>query len=168
MAKTDRLRLKVSTDAGSVDTDIGLSGLRALLAALACACLQVTPVGAAGGETARGESAPSDEVAELLVQVDLNQQGLNETVIVLRAGARLLIAAEDLGRWRLRTPEGLPYTREAAPISRSTHCPASNIGWMKRGRRSPSPPARKRSSKRSRRFPAARRPPRFCRSLASF
>ena len=72
----------------------------------------MTPVGAAGGETARGQSAPSDEVAELLVQVDLNQQGLNETVIVLRAGARLLIAAEDLGRWRLRTPEGLPYTRE--------------------------------------------------------
>ena len=46
------------------------------------------------------------------MQVDLNQQGLNETVIVLRAGARLLIAAEDLGRWRLRTPDGLPYTRD--------------------------------------------------------
>ena len=46
------------------------------------------------------------------MQVDLNQQGLNETVIVLRAGARLLIAAEDLRRWRLRTPDGPPCTRE--------------------------------------------------------
>ena len=59
------------------------------------------------------------------MQVDLNQQGLNETVIVLRAGARLLIAAEDLGRWRLRAPEALPYSREGRTCFRSTRCPAS-------------------------------------------
>ena len=56
-------------------------------------------------------AAPVD-AAEMLVQVDINQQGLNDTVIALRAGARLLIAAEDLQRWRLRTPEAVPYSRE--------------------------------------------------------
>jgi outer membrane usher protein len=41
----------------------------------------------------------------LLLQVDVNRQGLNETVLVLRSGERFLIAAEDLARWRLRAPD---------------------------------------------------------------
>ena len=69
--------------------------------------MQLAPVVASGEVGA----APVD-AGEMLVQVDINQQGLNETVIVLRAGARLLIAAEDLRRWRLRTPDAVPYARE--------------------------------------------------------
>src|SRR5688572_26612772 len=78
---------------------------RALLAVLACTSLQFACAAASGADAAV-------EAVEMLVQVDLNQQGLNETVIVLRAGARLLIAAEDLRRWRLRTPDAAPYSRE--------------------------------------------------------
>jgi outer membrane usher protein len=65
-----------------------------------------------GAEAAPIVAAAAIDVVEMLVQVDLNQQGLNETVIVLRAATRLLIAAEDLRRWRLRTPDALPYFRE--------------------------------------------------------
>jgi outer membrane usher protein len=50
--------------------------------------------------SALGQGAP----VELLLQVDLNRQGLNETVLVLRSGERFLISAEDLQRWRLRAP----------------------------------------------------------------
>ena len=69
--------------------------------------MQLAPVVASGEVGA----APVD-AGEMQVQVDINQQGLNETVFVLRAGARLLIAAEDLRRWRLRTPDAVPYARE--------------------------------------------------------
>ncbi len=52
------------------------------------------------------EAAPAAEVAELLVQTDVNRQGLGETVVVLRdSDGALLIGAEDLERWRLRAPE---------------------------------------------------------------
>ena len=52
------------------------------------------------------EAAPEGEVAELLVQTDVNRQGLGETVVVLRdSDGALLIGAEDLERWRLRAPE---------------------------------------------------------------
>lgn len=48
-------------------------------------------------------SRPLQSLAELLVQTDVNRQGLNETVLVLRSGdGRFFIAGEDLDRWRLR------------------------------------------------------------------
>lgn len=50
-------------------------------------------------------AAPQAPLAELLLQVDINRQGLNETVLVLRMGERFLISAEDLARWRLREPD---------------------------------------------------------------
>src|SRR2546428_176205 len=44
-------------------------------------------------------------VMELLLQVDVNQQRLDEPVLVLRReDGTLLIAGEDLDRWRLRRP----------------------------------------------------------------
>lgn len=49
---------------------------------------------------------PSAAPVEILVQVDVNRQNLNETVIVLRHRGELYIAAEDLRRWRMRVPAG--------------------------------------------------------------
>jgi outer membrane usher protein len=57
-------------------------------------------VPAAAVPSSGSEAAPE----ELLVQVDVNRQGLNETVIVLRRDARLYFAREDLERWRLKLP----------------------------------------------------------------
>jgi outer membrane usher protein len=57
-------------------------------------------------------SAPAltGPVAELLLQVDVNQQNLADTVIVLRtADGKLLVGGEDLERWRLRKPDVPPY-----------------------------------------------------------
>src|SRR5437868_6087588 len=49
------------------------------------------------------------EVAEVLFQVDVNRQGINETVVFLRlADGRFLVAEDDLERWRIRPPSGVP------------------------------------------------------------
>jgi outer membrane usher protein len=56
-------------------------------------------------------SAPAQaaQVAEVLFQVDINRQSINETVMFLRRpDGRFLVAAEDLERWRLRTPSAVP------------------------------------------------------------
>jgi outer membrane usher protein len=53
-------------------------------------------------------AAPAEPPAEILVQVDVNRQGLNETVVVLRSAGELHLAREDLERWRLRVPSGEP------------------------------------------------------------
>ncbi|MGM3276676.1 fimbria/pilus outer membrane usher protein [Ralstonia sp. 24A2] len=55
-----------------------------------------------------GASAGGD-IAELLLQLDLNQQGLDDTVLLLKTkGGELYASAEDLKRWRLRQPEVTP------------------------------------------------------------
>jgi len=52
-------------------------------------------------------------VMELLLQVDVNRQRLDEPVLVLRReDDTLLIAGEDLDRWRLRRPSTPPYEHE--------------------------------------------------------
>ena len=84
----------------------------AILARTGCAIAQERLFSAA--ELAPALAAPGVEgaVAELLVQTDVNRQGLGETVLVLRAtDGTLLIGAEDLERWRLRPPAtpGLVY-----------------------------------------------------------
>lgn len=49
------------------------------------------------------------DTAELLLQFDLNQQGLDETALLLKTkGGGLYASAEDLKRWRLRQPEVTP------------------------------------------------------------
>lgn len=61
-------------------------------------------------------SAASGNVEELLVQLDINQQGLDETVLLLKGnGGELYAAADDLKRWRLHVPTSQPlmYKNEA-------------------------------------------------------
>ena len=50
--------------------------------------------------------APSGAPQEALLLVDINKQGLNETVLFLRdASGRVYAAVQDLKRWRLPVPE---------------------------------------------------------------
>jgi len=54
----------------------------------------------------------ASQMAEVLVEADVNRQRLNDSVIMLRApDGSFLVAGEDLDRWRVRRPEspGLDY-----------------------------------------------------------
>jgi outer membrane usher protein len=56
-----------------------------------------------------GGGAASGDVEELLVQLDINQQGLDDTVLLLKgSGGELYAAEDDLKRWRLRVPTSQP------------------------------------------------------------
>src|SRR5207245_590209 len=66
-------------------------------------------------------------VTELLLQVDVNWQRLDEPVLVLRReDGTLLIAGEDLDRWRLRRPSTAPYEHEGRLFY-----PSSDLPWLK-------------------------------------
>src|SRR3989454_2797067 len=63
-------------------------------------------------------------VTELLLQVDVNWQRLDEAVLVLRReDGTLLIAGEDLDRWRLRRPSTPPYEHEGRLFYPSSDLP---------------------------------------------
>ena len=65
------------------------------------------PPGAATPATPLVAPTAADE--ELLLQVDLNAQGLEDTVLVLRArDGRIAVPVDSLDRWRLRRPAGPP------------------------------------------------------------
>jgi outer membrane usher protein len=52
--------------------------------------------------TPRGSAS---DMEELVLEVDVNQQGINDTAVVLRAkDGAFFVAEEDLDRWRLRKP----------------------------------------------------------------
>lgn len=52
-------------------------------------------------------------MSEVLFQVDVNSQGFNETVTLLRSSAgQFFVATEDLERWRLRIPSAVPLRHE--------------------------------------------------------
>jgi outer membrane usher protein len=54
---------------------------------------------------ARTPRASAGDMEELVLEVDVNQQGLNDTAIILRAkDGAFFVAEEDLDRWRLRKP----------------------------------------------------------------
>ena len=56
-----------------------------------------------------GPSPAAAPVEELLLQVDVNDQRLNDTVLVLRmSGDKLSVPGESLDRWRLRRPDVAP------------------------------------------------------------
>src|SRR5215475_12935130 len=56
-----------------------------------------------------GRSPTAPQMEELLLQVDVNDQRLNDTVLVLRtAGDKLAVPGESLDRWRLRRPDVAP------------------------------------------------------------
>ncbi len=73
-------------------------------------------------------SAPSPDVAEVLFQVDVNRQGLNETVLVLRRpDGHFLIPAEDLERWRMRVPSAVPLRYEGKSYYRVDDLPGATV-----------------------------------------
>jgi outer membrane usher protein len=58
-------------------------------------------------------ATPNSVAGEVLFQVDVNRQGLNETVMFIRlVDGRFLAAAEDLERWRIRPPSAVPLHYE--------------------------------------------------------
>src|SRR5207247_1890391 len=53
---------------------------------------------------------------ELLLQVDVNAQGLDDTVLVLRASdGRIAVPVDSLDRWRLRRPDAPPRFHAGMP-----------------------------------------------------
>jgi len=78
-----------------------------------------------GGAAAQNREPPP---AELLLQIDVNQQRLDETVLVLRRkDGTILIAGEDLDRWRLRRPGTPPYEHEGKLYYPASALPALKI-----------------------------------------
>src|SRR2546422_5103154 len=72
-------------------------------------------------------------VMELLLQVDVNQQRLDEPVLVLRReDGTLLIAGEDLDRWRLRRPSTPPYEHEGRLFYPSSDLPSLKLSLDER------------------------------------
>ena len=60
--------------------------------------------------------APAAREEELLLQVDVNAQGLADTVLVLRgADGRIAVPVDSLDRWRLRRPDVAPRFSNGAP-----------------------------------------------------
>ena len=56
---------------------------------------------------------PAGELSEMLFQVDVNSQGFTETAALLRSSdGSFFVATEDLERWRLRVPSGVPLRHE--------------------------------------------------------
>jgi len=84
-------------------------------------------------ERAPASRAAGGKVEEMLLQVDVNQQNLGDSVLVLRtADGRLLVSGADLDRWRLRKPDLAPlehggdayYPLDAMPGTRYRFDPA--------------------------------------------
>src|SRR5437773_1750215 len=72
-------------------------------------------------------------VRELLLQVDVNRQRLDEPVLVLRReDGTLLIAGEDLDRWRLRRPSTPPYEHEGRLFYPSSDLPSLKLSLDER------------------------------------
>ena len=66
-------------------------------------------------EHAPSSSARGGQVEEVLLQVDVNQQNLNDSVLALRTpDGHFLVSAEDLDHWRLRKPEVAPTEHDGA------------------------------------------------------
>ncbi len=60
--------------------------------------------------------APSAREEELLLLVDVNAQGLADTVLVLRAAdGRIAVPVDSLDRWRLRRPDVAPRFSNGTP-----------------------------------------------------
>jgi outer membrane usher protein len=60
--------------------------------------------------------APAAREQELLLQVDVNAQGLADTALVLRgADGRIAVPADSLDQWRLRRPDAAPRFSNGAP-----------------------------------------------------
>src|SRR5881392_1539891 len=72
-------------------------------------------------------------VMDLLLQVDVNRQRLDEPVLVLRReDGTLLIAGENLDRWRLRRPSTPPYEHEGRLFYPSSDLPSLKLSLDER------------------------------------
>jgi outer membrane usher protein len=114
--------------------------LRALTSCLLCSPLLAFPAAPATKPPPADVSSPAPPVAgaprnlqELLVEADVNQQGLRDSILVLRdATGRFLFAADDLKRWRVRRPGVAPvqsggmdfYPLAAIPDAKAAFDPA--------------------------------------------
>jgi outer membrane usher protein len=84
-----------------------------------CSLGLVLLAGFASSVMAQGTSDPASSAStlsldELLLQIDINHQSLDETVLVLRdANGQLYVSADDLRRWRLRVPVEAPLLKDA-------------------------------------------------------
>jgi outer membrane usher protein len=78
-------------------------------------------------DPARTPQAPAGDMEEMVLEVDVNQQSMNDTAIVLRAkDGVFFVAEEDLDRWRLRKPGVV-----ALKYGGSNYYPASSIPGAK-------------------------------------
>jgi outer membrane usher protein len=76
---------------------------------------------------ARTPRASAGDMEELVLEVDVNQQGINDTAIVLRAkDGAFFVSEEDLDRWRLRKPGVL-----ALKYGGNNYYPAASIPGAK-------------------------------------
>jgi len=76
---------------------------------------------------ARTPRSFASDMEEMVLEVDVNEQGINDTAIVLRAkDGAYFVSEEDLDRWRLRKPEVL-----ALKYGGSNYYPADSIPGAK-------------------------------------
>lgn len=78
---------------------------------LLVAALLGSPVSFVNGQTIAVSMPVFTETPEImLLQVDINRQRLDETVLVLKdRHGGLFLAADDLARWRVRLPDTVPF-----------------------------------------------------------
>jgi outer membrane usher protein len=71
------------------------------------------PAVVAQGMRELASTASIVKLDELLLQIDINHQSLDETVLVLRdSDGQLYVSADDLRRWRLRVPVEAPLLKD--------------------------------------------------------
>lgn len=83
-----------------------LGGLVSLLGGQKLEAAETSAIDAAAiGQPGASGRASADGLTEMLLQVDINQQGFKDTALVLKAAdGALLVAREDLEHWRIRLP----------------------------------------------------------------
>jgi outer membrane usher protein len=68
-------------------------------------------------DRALGAQRTGASYEEMFLEVDLNRQGINKPMLVLRRGDRMfLLKAEDLAAFRLKTPSTAPYIHDGMPF----------------------------------------------------
>jgi outer membrane usher protein len=96
--------IAAQADSGSAQVAAVPQGARPTSVSAATTPYAVLPPGETSGPATSSAAAPS-QYEELLLEVDVNEQGLKDTVVVLRApGGRLFFSEEDLKRWRVKIP----------------------------------------------------------------
>jgi outer membrane usher protein len=98
-------------------TQISIFGRRRRLAAISVLGIVALAgyVSSAGAQEAREPiaAAADGKLEELLLQVDINRQSLDETVLLLRdARGEFYVSEDDLRRWRLRIPAQPSFIRD--------------------------------------------------------